>query len=156
MNDTEKALSVFCAEVNNYFNKHQKIVGEFEITGGEIQLPEGTLKDGQFFRIKNSDLNDGVHLYPATDLKDETFTGQIWPMAVPQAAMDLAEAIREWRTKYEGADSIAQSPFTSESFSKYSYTKSTGGSANGSDDKSTWQGQFKNQLDIYRRAWNIE
>lgn len=156
MNDTEKTLSIFCEEVNNYFNKHQKIVGEFEISGGEIQLPEGVLKEGQYFRIKNSDLNDGVHLYPATDLNDETFTGSIWPMAVPAAALDLAANINEWRKKYEDVNAAAMSPFTSESFSKYSYSKSAGGSSSGTGDKTTWQGVFANQLNLYRRARNIE
>ena len=156
MNDTEKTLSIFCEEVNNYFNAHKKIVGDFTITGGNIQLPEGVLKTNQYFRIKNSTFNDGVHKYPATDLESETFSGQIWPMAVPATVMDLVAAIIEWRTKYEAAGSAAMSPYTSESFSKYSYTKAAGGNATDGSDKTTWQGAFANQLKLYRRVRNIE
>jgi hypothetical protein len=156
MDTTEKTLSVFCAEVNNYFNRHEKIVGDFEVKDGQISGLDLVLKSGQFFRIKNSTFNDGVHRYPAEDLIDETFKGQIWPMAVPEAVMDLVDSIQAWRTKYEAADSIAMSPFTSESYSKYSYTKSAGGSTDGTGDKTTWQGAFANQLSQYRRARNIE
>ena len=92
--------------------------------------------------------NDGV--YQNTDLlelTDETFTGAIWLMAIPKYVIDLASEISEWITKYN--DTIS-SPFQSESFGGYSYTKANGGSDSGSSVP-TWQSVFTSQLNVWRK-----
>lgn len=145
----EKVLTELCEELNNYFWR-QKIQGTFTIEGGSITVP--ALKDGQYFRIVGSTFNDGVHQYPATDLTDEEFDGAIWSMVVPQAIIDLASDIAEWQNLYGGASSAAMSPFNSESFGNYSYSKSgaTAGSS-GTGNPNSWQAVFSTRMNRYRR-----
>ena len=123
--------------------------------GEEVTISDGAidavgLKDGQYFRIIGSTFNDGVHIYPASDLKDEVFEGSIWAMAVPATVIAIASDIKDWQTKYGGADSDAMSPFTSESFAGYSYSKSGSGNAN-SGSNITWQDVFGGRLNKYRK-----
>ena len=148
----EKMLTELCHELNNYFWR-EKIQGKFVISGGEISVSALTLLDGQYFRIVGSVMNDGVHKYPATDLIDEEFEGSIWSMAVPQTVVDLASDIEEWNNLYGGASSQAMSPFNSESFGNYSYSKSgaSSGSASGSSNPNSWQSVFASRLNKYRR-----
>lgn len=140
-------LTEICEYLNNYFWT-KKARGTFTITEGAIELP--WMKDGQYFRIIGSDLNNGVHLYPATDLQEETFEGEIWAMAVPQTVIALASEIKDWQAKYGGATSPAMSPFNSESFNNYSYSKSGSGIA-GSGSNVTWQDVYGGRLNKYRR-----
>lgn len=105
------------------------------------------LRAGQYFRIVGSVLNDGVYQYGDCALRDETFEGAVWAMAVPSEFLRLEEEIKAWRTQYENA---ANSPFQSESFAGYSYTKS---SANGNSGGSVtgWQGVFASRLNKWRK-----
>lgn len=145
----EKILDELCAELNNYF-KRDIHSGEYVISGGSIDLHE-YIQDGQYFRIVGSVFNDGVHKYPVTDLHDEVFKGAIWSMAVPQAVIDLASDIEAWKAKFEDVNSPAMSPFTSESFNNYSYSKSSGGSSGDGDSANSWQGAFASRLNKWRR-----
>ena len=105
------------------------------------------MRAGQYFRIMGSVLNDGVYQYGNCSLRDETFDGAVWAMAVPAEFLRLEEEIKAWRTQYENA---ANSPFQSESFAGYSYTKS---SANGNSGGSVagWQGVFASRLNKWRK-----
>jgi len=119
--------------------------GTFTIKDGSITLP--FLVEGQYFRIIGSVFNDGVHQYGAGSLTNETFDGTVWALAVPAAFISLVEDVEAWRSKYETA---ASSPFQSESFAGYSYTKS---SANGNSGGSVkgWQGVFASRLNKWRK-----
>lgn len=147
-------LEAICAFIHNYFeydrinNKRLIYPGEYTITGGNITLP--FLRNGQYFRIVGSALNDGVYQYPVTEpLNDEEFTGEIWEMRVPKAFLSLAAEIGEWETKY-GA--IAKGPYQSESFGGYSYSKATSsGSGTGGGELTGWQAAFRSQLNQYRK-----
>ena len=55
--------------------------GTYTIEDGGITLP--FLENGQYFRICGSVFNDGLHQYPVSDLKAETFDGAVWALAVP-------------------------------------------------------------------------
>lgn len=149
----EKMLTEVCDYLNNYFWR-QKSAGKFTIEGKTINLP--FLKEGQYFRIVGSIFNDGVHKYPASDLIDEEFNGEIWSMAVPATVVDLANDIAEWQSKYGAVNSTGMSPFQSESFNNYSYSKSnastTGGSGSGAGG---WQTAFANRLNKWRRLRNL-
>lgn len=139
-------LTEVCAEIRNYFLTHRENdihSGTFTISGGSLELDY--LLDGQYFRIVGSVLNDGVHQYPATDLRDETFEGSVWAMSVPRSVVELAEEIEGWIASNNKALS---SPYTSESFAGYSYSKASG--RNGSAGYS-WQDQFATRLNAYRR-----
>lgn len=143
----ELILTEICDYLNNYF-WDKKINGKFTISGGSIDVP--ALKDGQYFRIVGSIFNDGVHIYPATDLKDEEFTGSIWSMAVPSTVIAIASDVNAWQTKYGNVNSEAMSPFNSESFAGYSYSKSGSGNAN-SGSNIGWQDVFGGRLNKYRK-----
>jgi hypothetical protein len=114
----------------------------FSIQGGELALP--FLREGQYFTISGSIFNDGLHLYPADDLKDEDFEGVICGLAVPTAVLSLSEEISAWQDK--NGEAVA-SPYTSESFGGYSYTK--GSTASG--DAMTWQAAFGPRLREWRK-----
>ena len=139
-------LTELCQELRNWFDRDlPKWFGQFQIENRALVL-DG-LQDGQYFRIVGSVFNDGVHQYPATDLVDETFTGAIWAMAVPPAVVALASDISAWQEQY-GATTV--SPYTSESFGGYSYSKASGGSGAGGSTP-TWQSTFAARLNRWRK-----
>ena len=144
-------LSELCKELKNWFNYNQpKIFATFEITNGEItdSMFTSLIQDNQYFRIVGSVFNDGVHQYTSElELTDETFTGAIWLMAIPKTIIDLAAEISDWKEKY--TDTV-NSPFQSESFGGYSYSKASGGSSSGSSVP-TWQSVFATQLNEWRK-----
>ena len=117
--------------------------GTYTIEDGGIALP--FLANGQYFRICGSVFNDGLHQYPASDLKAETFEGTVWALAVPQAVIELAAEIEAWQKK-NGDASV--SPYQSESFGGYSYSKATDSATGGSV---TWQSAFRSRLNAWRK-----
>ena len=130
--------------IRNWFTVEGGIhSGTFSIKDGGITLP--FLVDGQYFRIIGSVFNDGLHQYPATNLVDEKFSGAIWALAIPTAVVDLADEIQKWQEKN---GEVASSPFSSESFGGYSYSKATDAETGGAV---TWQSAFKRQLSAWRK-----
>lgn len=117
--------------------------GTFTIKDGGITLP--FLADGQYFRICGSVFNDGLHQYNVLDLTDEKFTGTIWALAIPKSVIELADEIQKWQEK-NGEASV--SPYQSESFGGYSYSKATDAETGGAV---TWQSAFKQQLSAWRK-----
>ena len=117
--------------------------GTFTIKDGGITLP--FLAYGQYFRICGSVFNDGLHQYPAADLVDEEFSGAIWELAIPPAVVDLADEIQKWQEKN---GEVSVSPYQSESFGGYSYSKATDSASGGAV---TWQSAFKRQLSTWRK-----
>ena len=117
--------------------------GTFTIEDGGITLP--FLATGQYFRIIGSVFNDGLHQYPVTGLVNEEFSGAIWALAIPPAVVDLADEIQKWQEKN---GEVASSPFSSESFGGYSYSKATDAETGGAV---TWQSAFKQQLSAWRK-----
>ena len=135
-------LTELCAYLKNWFDEdefHKKLPhweGEFTIENGKIDLG-GKILDGQLFRIYGSILNDGVYLYNSElQLKDEVFKGLIQSMRTEPDFVAIAAEINAWLEKYGTATSTAMSPFNSESFGGYSYSKSSGG-ANDSSKSAT-------------------
>ena len=147
MKGAVEVLTELCQELRNWFDLDRRY-GEFEISGGA--LTADFLKDGQYFRIKGSVFNDGVHKYGDDELTDEIFTGQVWAMGVPKAVIQLADDIDDWKAKYESVDSQAMSPFQSESFGGYSYSKGSAGSASGSAPTG-WKAVFSSSLNRWRK-----
>lgn len=139
-------IDELCAELRNYFIRSDNDIhfGTFTVAGGNIG-PVPFLQNGQYFRIVGSVFNDGVWQYPSAGLKDETFSGAVWAMTVPPAVIALAEDIRRWCD--ENASAI-NSPYQSESFGGYSYTK---GNYNGGSG-ATWQSQFQSRINKWRRV----
>ena len=137
-------LTELCGVLRNWFET-DRISGTYTVENGSITLP--FLQNGQFFRVVGSVFNDGVHQYQDYAMADETFDGSIWPMSVPPALLCLGEEIKAWQEKN---GDIAASPYTSESFGGYSYSKSTSGSATGAG-MVTWQSVFKSRLNQWRK-----
>ena len=148
-------LTEICQELRNWFDRDQaKYFGSFKIENGEISSDDWTLDiiDGQCFRIIGSALNDGVYRKGIDALQDESFSGVVWAMAVPPSVIALSEEIEAWQEKYGGVDSAAMSPFNSESFGGYSYSKSGGGAASGGTGSAgTWKSAFADRLDRWRK-----
>ena len=144
-------LTEICAEIKNYFCKDEDvIIGDFKIENGNI-APSVGLASGQYYRIVGSVFNDGVHA-DTDELKDESeFHGAVWKMRVPKEFLDLVKDIEAWQEKNGAIDSVAMSPYTSESFGGYSYSKSTGRSGADGSGGSGWQDVFASRLNMYRR-----
>lgn len=143
----ETTLTKVCEYLNNFFDE-KRIAGTFQITGGTLEV--AGIKEGQYIRITGSTFNNGVHIYPATDLKDEEFEGQIWAMAVPETIIALTPKIEAWEAKYGSVNSPAMSPYNSESFNNYSYSKD-GGAAKSGGSNVTWRDVYASELNPYRR-----
>ena len=118
--------------------------GTYTIKRNDLVLP--FLQEGQYYRICGSVFNDGLHKYGDMELlQDETFTGTIWALAIPKAVIDLSVKIEEWQAKNGEA---AASPFASESFGGYSYTKATDSTTG---QYATWETAFRAQLNPFRK-----
>lgn len=142
-------LEQVLAHLRNWFVVPGGIItGAFVAENGElsrlcgVELP---IKEGQYYRILGSVFNDGLYQHPDATLKDETFDGCVWMLAVPQAVVDLAAEIEAWQTKNGDA---AASPYASESFGGYSYTKATDAATSGAV---TWQAAFADRLSRWRK-----
>lgn len=145
-------LTELCQELKNWFVR-EKFFGEFTIENGAIIVPDGSLQDGQFFRVIGSVFNDGVFQYGEDELTDEVFKGAIWSMAVPPAVIELSERISEWSEQY--GDTVS-SPYQSmsETFGDYSRSWSKAGSGQGnatSGSGPTWQSTFASELNRWRK-----
>lgn len=138
-------LTDLCQELKNWFQS-EILYGTFTITDGEILSDKPQV--GQYIRICGSTFNDGVYQYGSHGLTDETFTGSVWLMCVPQAVVDLSERMTEWMNKYGGADSAALSPFVSESFGGYSYSK---GATGDGGSTASWRSVFASELNRWRK-----
>lgn len=144
-------LTELCQELRNWFDLN-RYEGTFTISGGT--LTADFLLDGQYYRVIGSVFNDGVHKYGDSEdvLEDEIFIGQVWALGIPKAVVKLSENIAAWREKYEDVNSPAMSPYTSESFGGYSYSKSAGGSSGSQGSSSNgWQSAFANSLNRWRK-----
>lgn len=144
-------LTELCQELRNWFDR-ERYSGTFEIQNGEfvgINIPP--VQEGMYFRICGSWFNDGIYQYPDAEMRNESFTGSVWLLSIPAPVLQLAEEIKAWREKYEGADSAAMSPYMSESFGGYSYQK---GSAITSSDTSgavSWKRTFAGRMNAWRK-----
>lgn len=149
-------LTEICQYLKNWFDRGlPKYTGEFTIRKNvddtlDIVQNGTTLSflDGQYVHIVGSILNDGAHEFPFSDLHEETFSGSVGSMAVPQAVIDLSVEIEAWQEKNASVDSPAMSPYQSESFGGYSYTKASNSS--GSTGIS-WQSTFADRLSLWKK-----
>ena len=135
-------LEAVLTHLHNWFPaRNGKHAGAFVIASGALS-PDVGLVSGQYYRIKGSVFNDGLHrIGDGETLTDETFTGEVWALAIPKAVQDMAKEIAEWRENNPETDK------TSESFGGYSYSRAqsaTGGVGG-------WQSAFAGRLNAWRR-----
>lgn len=137
-------LTNICQEIRNWFDRGQpKFNGIFTIENNKITEIDEKIKENQYIRIIGSTFNDGVHKY-GEELTDEEFTGSVWLMAIPNSFLKLVDEINEYVLNNENSD---KSPYTSESFGGYSYTRAT--KSDGSFV--TWIDAFKTRLNAWRK-----
>ena len=149
-------LTEICQYLKNWefdLDECPKIEDTFTIEGGEISAlnEQMTILPGQYFRIIGSMLNDGVHLYPDAALADETFNGAVWLMSIPQSIVNLADDIGAWVDAYENAKSTSMTPYNSETFGGYAYSKSGSGASVSASGLIGWQAAFADRLNPWRK-----
>lgn len=129
--------------INNFFEDENGYnYGTWEIKDGLITLP--FLLNNQYFRIIGSVFNDGVYKYDANlELVDETFNGTIVALKPPKAFMDLVDEIQAFNDKYGTI-----TPYASESFLNYSYSKASGTNGTG---QITWMDAYRSKLNKWRK-----
>lgn len=149
-------LTDLCEKLRNWFDVDRHF-GTFEIENGTIDLD--FIREGQFYRLVGSK-QDGIYFVEnykklmfvksisdgtqsdfnidGIEAKDETFNGAIWELSFPLNFVLFYENVCDWETKY--ADKV-NSPFQSESFGGYSYSK-----ANGSNGGLTVWDKFASDL----------
>lgn len=146
-------LSRLCGYCRNYFER-EKVFGVFIIADGVISIAsENEFKplEGQYIRVVGSVLNDGVYEYKEAGiegLRDETFDGAVWLLAIPGDFVTLSAEDDAWWAKYGDA---VNSPFSSESISgsSYSYSKASASNSTGSDG--AWAAAFAPKLSQWRK-----
>lgn len=151
-------LTEVCGYLKNWFDtdeyhkKLPRLEGEFTITGGKLAELGELLIKGQCFYIYGSYLNDGAYIY--TDdltLNDEKFTGFVQSMHVDTDLLKIVKDMQDWQNKYGTVDGPAMSPFNSESFGGYSYSKSAGYSGAGAKNSSDPFSVFASRLSRWRK-----
>lgn len=145
-------LSRLCGYCRNYFER-EKVFGVFKIENTVLTRDGGEFAplEGQYVRIVGSVLNDGVYEYKAAGipgLRDETFDGAVWLLAIPSDFIALSAEDDAWWAKYGDA---VNSPFSSESISgsSYSYSMASSSGATGSDG--AWAAAFAPKLSQWRK-----
>lgn len=135
-------LEEMLTHLHNWFPaRNGKHAGAFVIASGVLS-PDVGLVSGQYYRIKGSVFNDGLHRVDGGEaLTDEEFDGEVWALCIPKAVQELAEEIAAWR------ESNPETDKTSESFGGYSYSR--GQSATGG--VGGWQAAFAGRLNAWRR-----
>lgn len=144
----ETVMDELCDTIHNYFVVKGGVhSGVFTITNGSVDCD--FLVSGQYFRVKGSLFNDGVWQYQMSSMTDEEFDGEIWAMAVPPAVIALADDIAEWLETNGSETNI--SPYTSESFNNYSYSRASNTASDGSYSPVTWRNVFAARLSRWRK-----
>jgi hypothetical protein len=134
-------LEQILRHLNNYFVVKDGVhKGTFEVSSGTLSLD--FLQENQYFRVVGSVFNDGVYKYPAEDMVDEVFEGEVHAMAVPKAVVDLSAEIDAWCTNNP------PSAYTSEAFGGYSRTLAV---SSGTGVPVSWQDVFRGRLNAWRK-----
>ena len=134
-------LEAVLAHLHNWFPaKNGKHAGAFVIASGVLS-PDVGLMPGQYYRIRGSTFNDGLHYVGESALTDEAFVGEVWALAIPRAVQELAGEVAAWVEKNPETDKV------SESFGGYSYSRAQ----NASGGVGGWQAAFAGRLNAWRR-----
>lgn len=135
----------------NYFYKFKEY-GDFKIVGNKLMNTKGTYFQGQYIRILNSVMNNGVYIILEVkedgiildgDLTTEVFNGVVCGLAIPKGFIKIAR-------KIEGFDNANRvTNITSESVTGYSHSRATNSQGN------VMRGYdiFKDDLRPYRKMY---
>lgn len=113
-------MTELCQDLRNWFER-DKYFGTFTISSYKLDAP--FLMEGQYYRIIGSVFNNGIHRYSEktrdVSLRDETFTGAVWAMAVPPDFLALVQEIKDWNVN---ARPKMLGPYSSENLSSSGYS----------------------------------
>lgn len=141
-------ITHMCGLLRNYFTDEKHIFrGTYTIHDKAISI--NFVKESQYFRITGSAFNDGVYCNVPEDLerlRDETFTGAIWVMAVPEDFVELCKDAERFRTKISEISGNFKG-YTSETWGGYTYTLPTSAPTFIQE----WQYRIKQGMNMYRR-----
>ena len=83
---------------------------------------------------------------------DDVVSVTIPNLTFPKRSLSEFSPPFETASRYADVNGVNMSPFNSESFGGYSYSKSSGGAGDSTKDKSgTWQGAFGAELQPWRK-----
>lgn len=115
--------------INNFFERTAE-AGTFQIVEGRIEGLKAKYIQGQYVRIMDSIMSDGVFKIKSVPQEgaieldglstSEEFTGYIVGLAIPQAFIELTEKIQEYDVKLKKHKGVA-----SESIPNYSISYDT-------------------------------
>lgn len=137
-------------EIRNWFDFEELQFNGCEIVDGALPASVSSLiPDGAWYMVEGSALNDGLHLHPATDLADETFDATIAVLSIPKPLLRLVDEIGDWKAAYKaGQGKALESPYSSESFGGYSYSRKD---LTGAGSGSGWRQAFAQDLNRWRK-----
>lgn len=115
--------------INNFFERTAE-AGTFQITEGKISNLKAKYIQGQYVRIMDSIMNDGVFKIKSVQedgsieldgsTTNEEFTGYIVGLAIPKSFIELTEKMQEYDVKLKKHKGVA-----SESIPNYSVSYDT-------------------------------
>lgn len=142
----ESAVSLYeiLRYLHNFFPGDRWTCAGEPIKNGHITFPG--LEDGDIYLIEGSRRNDGLHVYGNWDLRGEILTGYVTECRIPPELLALADEINTWQSK--NAEAL-ESPYQSESFGGYSYTKASG--STGTGEPTSWKTVFAPRLRTWRK-----
>lgn len=141
---TPVSLYELLVYLRNFFpGEKWQFFGE-DITEKRLFLPG--LENGDYYLIEGSRRNNGIHVYGNSDLRNETYSGIVTELCIPTELLILLDEINVWQEKHAEA---LQSPYQSESFGGYSYTKSS--ESGGTGESMSWKTAFAPRLRMWRK-----
>ena len=133
MTATGMEVGGLCSVCRNWFVR-DIVRGRFSVQDGALCEVDGAVP-GQYVRIVGSRFHDGVFRYPSCACgddgcaqTDEEFDGAVWLMAPPPDFLALCRDIADWEAQSGRAleTLMEASPYRSESFGGYEYTRADG------------------------------
>lgn len=121
-------LTRVCRYLKNWFVKSNTGNGDVAVIDGKVYFngSEIEMNEGQHFALVRTRYVYGVYAY-GDEIEDSEFEGAVWIMDVPKDVLDVVVRMTAWEEANGGSDSPAMSPYQSESFGGYSYSKASGG-----------------------------
>jgi len=168
-------LEQILAYLNNWFVRYSYTGNVTVSVDGAVLAPSeaaAILQPGRWYRILDSDFHDGVYQVPEEEPEEEPEEGPeeepeeeaeveaeepeeeqseafyctLWALGVPSGLLSIAAEMEAWQAKY---GDVISSPYQSESFGGYSYSKA-GVSSSNSGTATVWT-QFADALAPYKR-----
>ena len=117
----DNTLTELCQELRNWFDR-ARYIGHITIDKSGDVFCNGVkvgLLEGQYYRVIGSVYSNGVHIYPDSDTRAESFDGAVWAMAVPPDFLALVQEIEDWNAN---ARPKMLGPYSSENLSSSGYS----------------------------------